>query len=268
MGTDLTSTIINVKSKSNPLSPSSVGQRKRSNSVDFNFQHAVEKLGMLKNLGYKLVGDLPDSDCRVTVERMNKTPAMKFLLIKDGLYYVSNSSDLVNDSNFINADQDVNSMVKLAENHNFIYVIIQYKDKLILRMREDVSLSGHKIIVGPYFSHQENVEVKAAGELYFMNSHLALITPKSGCFPMNEEECNSKAVPVLKSIFGKEGIQKFKHIVTSQEVDFELRQIREKNITNTRGTSNKDIKRPNFFKDTNQQVENIQFKPQNCCIIL
>jgi hypothetical protein len=162
-----------------------------------------EKLALLTERGYSLVGDLPDSSVRWP--SLNAGPS--FLLIKDNEYYECNARFLSKDN--IKLDEDNEPLPgcflrKIDYSKNYIYALINIipvpgnPSKQIFILREDASKGGHAFICGPYKDPQK--ASVTAGEIYFKNNKILLINPKSGTFRNDIRQAYAELSTLLKDV--------------------------------------------------------------------
>lgn len=229
---------------------SSVSPQTNHSLKMFSYEFAYSKLDILQRLGFQLIGALPDPECEVKIERMRGQFQMKFLFTRGQEYFAYNARDFLHVS-MPDIEHDLKKdgahyFHKVGE-QNYIFAVIKLHGQYILRLRENVEKPGHGFIIGPNFKKNPNVEVVAAGEIYFCDSKLRLITPKSGSYPFNKAVVKSKSLPAIVQMFGANAQKAFKHLITQEDIRNEFEEKSKQNESLTDAFASKNINETHLF---------------------
>lgn len=198
--------------------------------MPYNYDDVIKNINALADRGYIFIGNL-SSDFK-------PWPTVKlgrFLFIKNNIYYQYSATSLLYGS-ILDIYFDTNNEPLLGQkfqkivSQDYIYLIFRQEeltdkkpDEFVL-LRENASLSGHSFLIGPY---KEKKGTITAGEIYYYNSRIFLVDPKSSNFPRKPDE----VISVVKRIWGQEGVDAFYPGIEKDDVDREL--LRRKKIITT-----------------------------------
>lgn len=185
----------------------------------YSYVRVQEKINALANKGYLLIGTIP--------EDFIPWPALKlgiFLFVKNNEYYQYKASSFLFDPELIvtnNNEPEIKRDFSKIKNNDYIHLIFTknqwFNDdprKRMVVLREHAANSGHGFLMGGTQTGHEVV----AGEVYFANSKLLLINPKSGSFRTQTNE----AASVIHMTFGAAGEIAFSPAVEKDEVSAEI----------------------------------------------